>query len=37
MFFVDDSLLFARANQQDCSTILDILSMYDQALSQQIN
>ena len=37
MFFADDSLLFARANVTDYSTIMDILATYELALGQQIN
>ena len=37
LFFVDDSLLFCKANQQDCQKILDILETYRKCLGQQIN
>ena len=37
LFFVDDSLLFCKANQQDCRKILDILETYRKCLGQQIN
>ena len=37
LFFANDSLLFARADQHECSTILDILGTYEQASGQQIN
>ena len=36
-FFVDDSLLFCKANQQDYRKILDILETYRKCLGQQIN
>lgn len=35
--FVDNSLLFCWANDNDCQTILDILSTYKQASGQQIS
>ena len=37
LFFVDDSLLFARANRQECATIVDILNKYEAASDQKIN
>ena len=37
LFFVDDSLLFCRANTQECATILEVLQQYEEALGQQIN
>lgn len=37
LFFTGDSLLFCRANDKDCQTVLDILASYEQASGQQIN
>ena len=36
LFFVDDSLLFCKANQQDCRKILDILETYRKCLPSLI-
>lgn len=37
LFFADDSLLFARANLQECSVIADIISTYEKASGQKVN
>lgn len=37
LFFADDSLLFTRANQKECSTIVDLLNVYEAASGQKIN
>lgn len=37
LFFADDSILFARANLQECSKIADIISMYERASGQKVN
>ena len=37
LFFADDNMLFCRASQQECTTILEILQLYEVALGQQIN
>ena len=37
LFLSDDSLLFCRANEQECKSVLEILDMYQQASGQQIN
>ena len=37
LFFVDDSLLFCLARVEDLEVIQDILTVYEQALGQQIN
>ena len=35
--FADDKMLFCRASQQECTTILEILQLYEVASGQQIN
>ena len=37
LFFVDDSLLFCKANPNDVAQIQDILNEYESASGQQIN
>lgn len=37
LFFADDSVLFCRATNQDCNSILDVLHQYEAASSSQIN
>ena len=37
LFFADDSLLFCRANDADCQTVMNILSVYEKASGQKIN
>ena len=37
LLFVDDSLLFCRANRQECQKVLDILDIYGSYSGQQIN
>lgn len=37
LFFVDDSILFARANLLECSKIVDIISTYERASRQKVN
>ena len=37
LFFVDDSLLFYRANSMECEKILDLLALYESALGQKVN
>ena len=37
LFFVDDSLLFCRANDTNCQTVMNILTMYEEASGQKIN
>lgn len=37
LFFADDSILFARATLQECSKIVDIISVYERASGQKIN
>ena len=37
LFFAGDSMLFCKASQQECTTILEILQLYEAASGQQIN
>ncbi|XP_021721322.1 uncharacterized protein LOC110688870 [Chenopodium quinoa] len=37
LFFVDDSILFAKATLQDCSKIAKIISTYERASGQKVN
>ena len=37
LLFTDNSLLFCRASQQECNTILEILQLYEATSGQQIN
>ena len=37
LFFADDSLLFCKANSQECQNLIDILQLYEAALGQKIN
>lgn len=37
LLFVDDSLLFARANRQKCVALVDILNKYEATFGQKIN
>ena len=37
LFFADDSLLFCKANNQECQKLIDILQLYKAALGQKIN
>ena len=37
LFFTNDSLLFCRTSMADLQAIQDILSLYEQALSQKLN
>ena len=37
LFFVDDSVLFCRAKEEECQKILDILAIYERGLGQKIN
>ena len=34
LFYADDNLLFCRANDHDCQTVLEILDKYEQASGQ---
>ena len=37
LFFVDDSILFCRAKEEECQKILDILAIYEKGSGQKIN
>ena len=37
LFFADDSLLFCKANSQECQQLIEILSLYEAASGQKIN
>ena len=37
LLFVDNSLLFCKANNQDCQKVLEILSSYERVLGQKLN
>ena len=37
LFFADDSLLFCKANSQECQTLIDVLQLYEAASDQKIN
>ena len=36
-FFADDSVLFCRAKEKECQTILDLLATYERGSGQKIN
>ena len=37
LFFVDDSLLFCKAIDQECQKLIDILELYEAASGQKVN
>lgn len=37
LFFVDDSVLFCQATENECQKVLDILEVYERGSSQKIN
>ena len=37
LFFADNSLLFCKANGQECQNLINILQLYEAALGQKIN
>ena len=37
LFFADDSLLFCKANSQECQQLIEILHLYEAASGQKIN
>ena len=36
-FFVDDNLIFSHATREDCTSLENVLEIYEQASSQQLN
>ena len=37
LLFADESLIFCRAKESECQTLLDIIAKYERASGQQIN
>lgn len=37
VFFADDSILFAKASVQECSTVANIISIYERVSGQKVN
>lgn len=37
MFFADVSLIFYKANEQECRNLLEVLSIYGRASGQRVN
>ena len=37
LFFADDSLLFCKAREEECQSLLEVLAKYERASGQQIN
>ena len=37
LFFADDSVLFCRAKEEECQTILDLLATYERGSGEKIN
>ena len=37
LFFADDSVLFCWAKEEECQTILDLLTIYERGSGQKIN
>ena len=37
LFFADDSIIFSRASEDECSTIINILNTYERATGQKAN
>ncbi|XP_050262817.1 uncharacterized protein LOC126707271 [Quercus robur] len=37
LFFMDDSLLFCKANSHECNSVLELLEKYERASGQRIN
>ena len=37
LLFANDSLIFCRAKEEECQTLLEVLAKYERASGQQIN
>ena len=37
IFFVDDSMVFCKADKEECQELLRVLKLYEQASGQKVN